>query len=316
MFGKKEKETGSDKVQQAVKKAASYEITVADLARRSERRAWTVATCSLLMSLMLAGGYYYVLPLKEKVPFLIMADAYTGTATVARLVGNFQNHNITLNEAVNRSNVTQYVIARESYDYAITGLRDWRQVFVMSSPDAAADYRHLYSNNNPEDPRRVYGKDKAIRIKILSLTPLKPGRNGSFRGAAVRIQRDVYNKESGTSEFLDNKYITLEFDYDKSMKLDEQDRVLNPLGFQVTAYRVDNDYGTSVPVVNPAKPSSPETNSPVPPVAMPGMAQPAGGGGGDDSIPAIGADIASPREVQEQPTPQISIGNTNGASGR
>ena len=89
MFRKKDP-GNSPKVEQSVAKAVSYEITVADMARRSERRAWWVATGSLLMSLALAGGYYYMLPLKEKVPFLVMADAYTGTATVARLSGTFR----------------------------------------------------------------------------------------------------------------------------------------------------------------------------------------------------------------------------------
>ncbi len=28
------------------------------------------------MSLVLLGGYFYVLPLKEKVPYLVIADAY------------------------------------------------------------------------------------------------------------------------------------------------------------------------------------------------------------------------------------------------
>jgi len=50
MFRKKDA-GNSQKVEQSVAKAVSYEITVADMARRSERRAWWVATASLLMSL-------------------------------------------------------------------------------------------------------------------------------------------------------------------------------------------------------------------------------------------------------------------------
>lgn len=61
---------------ESLRKASSYEVTIADMAKRSERRAWRVAAGSLLMSLILAGGYFYLLPLHEKVPFLVMADAY------------------------------------------------------------------------------------------------------------------------------------------------------------------------------------------------------------------------------------------------
>ncbi|WP_313248558.1 virB8 family protein [Stenotrophomonas indicatrix] len=247
MFRKKDA-GNSPKVEQSVAKAVSYEITVADMARRSERRAWWVATGSLLMSLALAGGYYYMLPLKEKVPFLVMADAYTGTATVARLRGTFQGETITTNEAVNRSNVAQYVLARESYDSAVMGLRDWELVFVMSSGPVAQSMRQRYAGNNPQNPFVMYGREKAIRVKILSITPLGTEANGSFRGASVRIQRSLLDKRSGAATYLDNQLVTMRFEYNQKLALSEQDRVLNPLAFQVTEYRVDNDYARGVPV--------------------------------------------------------------------
>nr|WP_240790648.1 type IV secretion system protein [Stenotrophomonas sp. TEPEL] len=247
MFRKKDA-GNSPKVEQSVAKAVSYEITVADMARRSERRAWWVATGSLLMSLALAGGYYYMLPLKEKVPFLVMADAYTGTATVARLRGTFQGETITTNEAVNRSNVAQYVLARESYDSAVMGLRDWELVFVMSSDAVGASMKQRYAGNNPQNPFVMYGRGKAIRVKILSITPLAAQANGSFRGASVRIQRSLLDKRTGITTYLDNQLVTMRFEYNQNLALSEQDRVLNPLAFQVTEYRVDNDYARGVPV--------------------------------------------------------------------
>ncbi|AVJ33674.1 conjugative transfer protein [Stenotrophomonas sp. MYb57] len=247
MFRKKDA-GNSPKVEQSVAKAVSYEITVADMARRSERRAWWVATGSLLMSLALAGGYYYMLPLKEKVPFLVMADAYTGTATVARLRGTFQGETITTNEAVNRSNVAQYVLARESYDSAVMGLRDWELVFVMSSDPVAQSMKLRYAGNNPQNPFVMYGRGKAIRVKVLSITPLAPQPNGGFRGASVRIQRSLLDKRTGASTYLDNQLVTMRFEYNQNLALSEQDRVLNPLAFQVTEYRVDNDYARGVPV--------------------------------------------------------------------
>ncbi|PSM14935.1 virB8 family protein [Stenotrophomonas maltophilia] len=247
MFRKKDP-GNSPKVEQSVAKAVSYEITVADMARRSERRAWWVATGSLLMSLALAGGYYYMLPLKEKVPFLVMADAYTGTATVARLSGTFQGETITANEAINRSNVAQYVLARESYDSAVMGLRDWELVFVMSTDPVAQSMRVRYAGNNPQNPFVMYGRERAIRVKILSITPLGAEPNGSFRGASVRIQRSLLDKRTGVATYLDNQLVTMRFGYNQNLALSEQDRILNPLAFQVTEYRVDNDYSRGVPV--------------------------------------------------------------------
>lgn len=244
---KRKDATPTGSVEQAVAKAASYEVTLADLAHRSERRAWWVAAAALLMSLALAGGYYYALPLKEKVPFLVMADAYTGTATVAQLRGPLGAHAITRNEAINRSNVAQYVMARESYDADVMSLRDWDLVFTMSAEPVAAGQRLRYASTNPDNPMKVYGKDRAIRVRILSLTPLGIGADGSFKGASVRIQRTLLDKPSGAQRFLDNQIVTLRFVYRGDLALSEQDRILNPLGFQVTEYRVDSDYAHGVP---------------------------------------------------------------------
>ena len=101
MFSKR---TDLPEIERAVAHGVSYELTLADQMRRSERRAWRVAACAVAMSLVLAGGYVLFLPLKERVPYMVMADPYTGTASVARLSGNFHERDVTMEEAVNKSN--------------------------------------------------------------------------------------------------------------------------------------------------------------------------------------------------------------------
>lgn len=228
-------------------KSVDFEITITDLARRSERRAWCVASGASAMSLILAAGYFYVLPLKERVPFLVMADAYTGTATVAQLRGDFSKNSITASEAINRSNVSNYVMARESYDLALLRLRDWKTVYTMSGPDVSAGYSALYAENNPSSPYRLYGNGKAIRVKILSIVLIGGGKAVAPKGATVRFQRSLYEKQSGGTRYLDSKLATMEFAYKPNLSMKEQDRIENPLGFQVTSYRVDSDYATPSP---------------------------------------------------------------------
>jgi len=239
--------TSKTRIDEAVAKAVDFELTVADLARRSERRAWGVAFAAIGMSLILAGGYFYMLPLKEKVPFLVMADAYTGTSTVARLTDDVVNQRITASEAINRSNIAHFVLGRESYDLALTNLRDWTTVLTMSSPGVAAAYTSLHSSLNPDSPYKTYGRDRAIRVKILSIVLLGGGANTSPKGATVRFQRSLFDKQSGATRPLDSKVATLEFTYKANLKMDEQYRIENPLGFQVTSYRVDHDYASAAP---------------------------------------------------------------------
>ncbi|MBD8881543.1 type IV secretion system protein [Rhodanobacter sp. 7MK24] len=241
------KNSSSQKIDEAVAKSVNFELTIADLARRSERRAWMVAFGAITMSLILAGGYFYMLPLKQKVPYLVMADAYTGTSTVARLTDDVAQHRISTSEAINRSNVAHFVLARESYDLALLNLGDWTTVQTMSSPGVSAAYTQLYSSTNPDGPYKKYGKDTAIRIKLLSIVLTGGGPGMAPKGATVRFQRSLYDKRTGSTQPLDNKIATMSFAYKSNLDMDDQSRIQNPLGFWVTEYRVDDDYSSAPP---------------------------------------------------------------------
>lgn len=235
-------------IENALSQSVNYEVTVVDIARRSERRAWFVAFCAILMSLLLACGYFYMLPLNQKVPYLVMADAYTGTSTVAQLRGDFATNSITSSEAINVSNVAHFVLARESYDANLIGQRDWDTVFTMASPEVAAEYRALHAPNNPNSPFKLYNRSSSIRIKILSTSLIRVRKDAMPTGATVRFQRVLFNRTSGLTEPMDSKIATIQFTYKNNLKMDDQKRILNPLGFQVMSYRVDNDYSAAPPL--------------------------------------------------------------------
>lgn len=254
------KKRSSPKIDQAVAQGVNFEVTVADIAKRSEKRAWIVAGCSVVVSVILGTCIAVMMPLKEKVPYLILADAYSGTSSLSRLSDDVVNRQITSSEAVNRSNVAHFVLAREAYDLALTNLRDWPTVLTMAAPDVAQAYMNLHAANNEQSPYKVYGKARAIRVKILSIS-LIGGENGQTpKGATVRFQRNVFDKINGSSIPLDNKIATISFTYKPNLRMDDQNRIENPLGFQVTGYRVDSDYG-SLP---PAESTDPNAVAPTP----------------------------------------------------
>ncbi|MFI4958439.1 MAG: VirB8/TrbF family protein [Lysobacterales bacterium] len=279
-----DRKSSSRRVDEAVGKSVNFELTIADIARRSERRAWWVAFSAIAMALILAGGYFYMLPLKEKVPYLVMADAYTGTSTVARLTEDMSNRRISSSEAINRSNVAHFVMARESYDLAMLNLHDWATVQTMSSPGVKAAYTNLYSSQNPESLYKTYGKDRAIRIKLLSIVLLGGGPGVTPKGATVRFQRSLYDKQTGVSHPMDSKIATMAFTYKTNLEMDDQSRIENPLGFWVTDYRVDNDYASSAPdeiqgsPLTPAgtqNPAQPAQDGPAPATSSNAMTSPA-----------------------------------------
>ncbi|WP_147651398.1 virB8 family protein [Vulcaniibacterium gelatinicum] len=274
------KSSSAPGIEGAVARAVDYELTIADIARRSERRAWWVAATAVALSMVLAAGYVALLPLKERIPYLVMADAYTGTASVARLQEDFRHHRITVSEAINRSNVAHFITARESYDLELQQLRDWMTVYTMSSPEVASGYTTLHARNNPQAPYNLY-PGKAIRVRLLSITLHGgDGRKSTPTGATVRFQRFLYDKASGVSRPLDSKIATLAFTYKSNLKMSEEQRIANPLGFQVTSYRVDNDYAASPPLETftaEARPEVPGAGMAAPDVpAMPAATEEAG----------------------------------------
>lgn len=314
MFRKKESTPQIDK---AVARSVSFETTIADIARQSERRAWFVAFGAILLSLILAAGYFYMLPLKEKVPYLVMADAYTGTSTVARLNENFDNRNITTSEAINRSNIAHFIMARESYDVALMLLRDWTTVYTMSSPQVASGYTTLHARNNMSSPYNTYGKERAIRVNLLSTVLIGGGDGNPPKGATVRFQRSLYDKKTGSFQPLDSKIATLEFAYKSNLKMDEKDRIENPLGFQVTSYRVDNDYAASPPVqtVLPQMSVPAMQESGMPGTQVPGGA-PASGTLMPESDGAAPAQAAPPEGMATTAAAPAPTNSVNGASNR
>lgn len=250
------KKKNSPKIDEIVARSVGFEITLADMAKRSEKRAWVVATCATASALILLGGYLYMLPLKEKVPYIVLADPYSGVSSVARLTDDLVNRRITSSEALNRSNIAHFVIAREAYDLALTNMRDWPTVMTMAAPDVAMPYRSLHSPENPHSPYKVYGTSKAIRVNILSIVLTGGGVDGTPKGATVRFQRRVYDKANGATIPLDSKIATMAFVYKTNLQMDDHSRIENPLGFQVTSYRVDNDYGGHVPSEVPHAPAA------------------------------------------------------------
>ncbi len=292
MFGKKKTDTPA--VERTVAQGVSFELTLTERALRSEKRAWLVAWSAIVMALILAGGYLLFLPLKEKVPYLVMADPYTGTASVARLVGNFENRDVTTEEAINKSNVAQFILSRESYDSGLIGQRNWRTTLSMAGPAVAPAYTALHAEANPERPFRVYGAAKALHIRILSIVLIGGGEGRRPTGATVRFQRNVYDKGRGRSDPLDNKIATMEFTYNQDLRLNDEDRLLNPLGFRVVNYRVDNDFAPSPASPGVAELSPAPVQAQAPSVgtdpAMLGVPTNAGTENGAVALPAMPAE--------------------------
>ena len=68
------KKKNSPNIDQAVAQGVSFELTIADIARRNEKRAWIVAGFAIGIASIMAAAIIVMVPLKQKEPYIILAD--------------------------------------------------------------------------------------------------------------------------------------------------------------------------------------------------------------------------------------------------
>lgn len=281
MFNRKRNKGAA--TEEIVQQSRNFEISTIDMVKKSERRAWIVAFSASAVAVLLAAGYIFIMPLKEQVPYLVLADPYRGTSTVAQI--DQLNPTYTSHEFLNKSNVGHFVIARESYDWDVSSRRDRRVVYSMATGAVLNEYKRLYNPDNPENPDKILGPNISLRVKILNIV-LSGQENGKAPNTAnVRFERWQFNRATGEGKYIDTQVATLKIGYDKNLQMNEEGRLENPLGFRVYGYRVDPDsFGAATnvpppvqtpepaPAPNPVTATVPATPV-VAPVALPSAGQ-------------------------------------------
>ncbi len=233
--------------QEILKKSMDFESNVITMVKRSERRAWIVAFCSMAVTVCLVVSIAYMLPLKEKVPYLVTVDLKRSTSTVSHLRDNVAATGIYASEALNRSHVARFVQAREGYDYDTINEHDWEYVAAMSNDQVKGLFVKQFDGTD-NSPEKKWGRNFAIRIKVNSIVfnGLDEERGARPTGATVRFEKWKFDKSTGKSEYLSSHVGTLRYEYKANLRMEDNLRLRNPLGFQVTAFKVDDEFNAPV----------------------------------------------------------------------
>ena len=193
----------------------------------SNRRAWLVAGIASGVSLLSLLALVLVLPLKEFAPYVITVHDDTGYLEVTR---GLKPGDLTEDEAVTSANIVRCLTAHETFD--ATDVREnFDQVNLCMSEQALSNYRSLFEKGHPENPVELYGYETTVRVQIKSLQLLTDS-TAQVRFQTVKTTRD--------REAVDHWVAVLTFRYvQKPTSL--ADRFKNPLGFQITRYRRDQE---------------------------------------------------------------------------
>jgi len=210
----------------------SYETSIRYLIEKSNKRAWFVAWVAVLLAVLMGGLIAYMLPLKKVEPYVIRVDKTTG---MTELVTAVDKKSLTPDEAMDKYFASNYVKTRESYYYDFLS-QDYIYVQLLSNNKVANEYRTIYQGENARD--KILSSDFEVRGKILSVVL---GESAGTKTATIRIK--LTKKDLRTNNIIETitKVVTLSYDYYPESLETEEERLMNPLGFKVLSYRIDNE---------------------------------------------------------------------------
>ncbi|MDP2011546.1 MAG: VirB8/TrbF family protein [Phenylobacterium sp.] len=206
--------------------AQSWDADRLRTAERSRRLAWIAAGAAGLVAIAAVGAVAALTPLKTVVPYVVRVDRNTGAVEVMTALTSYQP--VTYDEAVTKHYLAQYVRAREGW-LPPAAEANFRQVSIMSSPAEQQRWAQDFRPSNPQSPQIRLGADGEAQVEVRAISFISPGV------ANVRFHQSL--RRGAQMESAD-AIATRAFTYSRA-PMAEADRLLNPLGFQVTSYRSD-----------------------------------------------------------------------------
>lgn len=215
----------ADELQSYFDNARRWEQDLLLSAQRSKRIAWIVAASACALAVVSVGAVAALAPLKTVEPFVIRVDNSTG---IVETVAALKETPARYDEAVTKYFLARYVRAREGFS-AAEAETNFRAVSLLSAAPEQARFAAWYRGSNPESPQVLHGRlgVATVRVKAISLL--------TDNVASVRyLTESRKGDETRTTHWI----ATLTFAY-VNAPMASTDRLINPLGFQVSEYRAD-----------------------------------------------------------------------------
>jgi len=232
----------------------SWATSLQDVGARSRKIAWTIAGIAVGIAAFEAIALAMLAPLKTVQPITLLVDRHTG---YVQSVDPTKPRQIGADQALAQSMLAQYVSAREGFDRTTISF-DYRRVALWSAGSARSAYLAEMPATNPQSPFQRYPAGTVVDVRVKSVSQLSPG------AALVRFD-SLYQDPNGQPTLSQPWISVVRYRFvDAPMKL--EDRLINPLGFQVVSYRRDAEV--------PTPSSSGRSDEAMPAVSNPGSSPP------------------------------------------
>ncbi len=167
-------------------------------------------------------------------PFVIEIENKTGITNVIRPL---QQEKYAYDEVLRKYFLTQYIAKRETYNIGTFEYHYFTVVRLLSNPQVYAAFKKQVYVNNPASPVRLGTRQRVIKIKSIIAMPKVKGQDG-FTSQIRFSSEDGDGVTPGTN--IKHRVATVNFNF-ADLALTEDERAVNPLGFQVIGYRVDDE---------------------------------------------------------------------------
>lgn len=163
-------------------------------------------------------------------PFVVEIEKKSGITT---LVNPLTIKQYSSDEVLNNYFIIEYIRARELFDPNNYEYNYYVKVRLFSTQEVYSEFRNWIRLSNPNSPMNLYNNINTGELKIRSIQNLRP------ENVQIRFTLEFMQK-SGVAIKKD-RIATLSFKY-VSLEMNEQQRQVNPLGFQITYYRADDEF--------------------------------------------------------------------------
>lgn len=163
-------------------------------------------------------------------PFAVEIEKKSGVAT---LVDPMTVREYSAIESLNQFFLVEYIKARELFIPSMMEYNYYTKVRLLSSQKIYDEFRYWSRPSNPKSPINLYAQVVTGDLRVRSIQNIYPG--------TVQIRFGMEFSLKDGSRMKSDRIATISFQY-ISMNITEVERQVNPLGFQITYYKADDEF--------------------------------------------------------------------------
>jgi type IV secretion system protein VirB8 len=213
----------------------------------TDRYSMAIYQRNFLMLFLLATvfamfmGMVYINLISQKktvAPFVVEIEEKSGIPTV---VDQKTKSEYTSKEAIHNFFVYKYVRARENYDYRDYLYNFFTVVRVLSSGQVFKEFYRQTNKRSEDSPINTYGRKTRVDAKIKSVIDITTSADKAKAITATQVRLLLQHIEKNRLVKEEHKVIIMKYKF-KNLNLEFEERLVNPLGFQVIFYTINDEY--------------------------------------------------------------------------